>query len=131
MLQSYPEFCRATFDLAPDNFLTICAELEKAYGVVSHEHSYLHSCYAKTCDERVARNLHVHACDGAKQCWAAFHPTYTAQHCMAVTWLEVLVACLQPASRKYILLYLWEAREGGGVVSSKLILGSARRLRVT
>lgn len=35
-LQSYPEFCRATFDLAPDNFLTICSELEKAYGIVSH-----------------------------------------------------------------------------------------------
>ena len=33
-LQAYPEFCRATFDLAPDNFLTICTELQKAYGKV-------------------------------------------------------------------------------------------------
>lgn len=33
-VQAYPEFCRATFDLAPDNFLTICTELQKAYGKV-------------------------------------------------------------------------------------------------
>lgn len=33
-MQSYPEFCRATFDLAPGNFLTICEELQKAYGKV-------------------------------------------------------------------------------------------------
>ncbi|KAL3153477.1 hypothetical protein ABBQ38_011809 [Trebouxia sp. C0009 RCD-2024] len=66
---SYPEFCRATFDLAPGNFLTICEELQKAYG--------------------------------------------------------------KPADRRYILLYLWMAREGGGVVPSKPIMSSAKRLRVT
>lgn len=66
---AYPEFCRATFDLAPDNFLTICTELQKAYG--------------------------------------------------------------KAADRRYVLLYLWMAREGGGMVPSKPIMGSARRLRVT
>ncbi len=34
MMQAYPEFCRATFDLAPDNFLNVCTELQKAYGKV-------------------------------------------------------------------------------------------------
>ena len=43
----------------------------------------------------------------------------------------LILLMLQPASRKYILLYLWEAREGGGVVASKLIMSSAKRLRVT
>ncbi|KAA6426574.1 MAG: calcium homeostasis regulater C 1 [Trebouxia sp. A1-2] len=66
---AYPEFCRATFDLAPDNFLTICTEMQKAYG--------------------------------------------------------------KPADRRYILLYLWMAREGGGMVPSKPIMSSAKRLRVT
>lgn len=40
-------------------------------------------------------------------------------------------ADLQPADRRYILLYIWMAREGGGMVPSKPIMSSAKRLRVT
>ena len=42
-----------------------------------------------------------------------------------------LCASFQAADRRYVLLYLWMAREGGGMVPSKPIMGSARRLRVT
>ena len=39
--------------------------------------------------------------------------------------------CLQAADRRYILLYTWMARHGAGAVNPKLIMSSAKRLRVT
>ena len=39
--------------------------------------------------------------------------------------------CLQAADRRYILLYIWMARQGAGAVNPKLIMSSAKRLRVT
>eukprot|EP00891_Asterochloris_glomerata_P003172 jgi/Astpho2/3172/e_gw1.00052.70.1_t len=35
------------------------------------------------------------------------------------------------ADRRYILLYIWMARQGAGAVNPKLIMSSAKRLRVT
>ena len=37
----------------------------------------------------------------------------------------------QVGQRKFVLLFLFMATQGGGVVSGKLIMAAARRLRVT
>ena len=38
---------------------------------------------------------------------------------------------LQVGQRRFVLLFLYMAVQGGGVVSSKSVMSSARRLRVT
>lgn len=38
---------------------------------------------------------------------------------------------LQAAQRRYILLALWMARHGAGVLPGKTIVDSARRLRIS
>jgi hypothetical protein len=38
---------------------------------------------------------------------------------------------LQVGQRKFVLLFLFMATQGGGVVSGKLFMAAARRLRVT
>ena len=38
---------------------------------------------------------------------------------------------MQVGQRKFVLLFLFMASQGGGVVSGKLIMAAARRLRVT
>ena len=61
MLQAYPEFCRATFDLAPANFLTICSELQREYGKVQcsaiselqKEHQQVQHCSAQSLQTRL------------------------------------------------------------------------------
>jgi len=128
-VQAYPEFCRATFDLAPDNFLTICTELQKAYGKVSPLASvalYLpRACHIQASPVTagvMAFTLHL----GHPDCLTAMSSQMTGCTCA-----EPSCACMQPADRRYILLYLWMAREGGGMVPSKPIMSSAKRLRVT
>ena len=121
-LQAYPEFCRTTFDLAPDNFLTICTELQKAYGKVLPLASVA---------SHLPGSCHIQAgpMTASVAAFASFQ--IVDSQSQARQLVTTSCACMQPADRRYILLYLWMAREGGGMVPSKPIMSSAKRLRVT
>ena len=41
------------------------------------------------------------------------------------------IAAWQAGQRRYVLLFLWMAAQGGGVVPGKTLANAARRLRVT
>lgn len=41
------------------------------------------------------------------------------------------IAAWQAGQRRYVLLFLWMAAQGGGVVPGKMLANAARRLRVT
>ena len=59
-------------------------------------------------------------------------------HCDTAPWRDVCHVLAhsgfhaqQVGQRKFVLLFLFMATQGGGVVSGKLIMAAARRLRVT
>lgn len=49
----------------------------------------------------------------------------------AMCWHILNSHAQQVGQRKFVLLFLFMATQGGGVVSGKLIMAAARRLRVT
>lgn len=134
-MQAYPEFCRQVFDAAPQGFQIAVAELQDRHGKVracicDGPSTRQRTPRLRCCAELVGQRLAC-ACAAAGVpklvegcvCIAGWQPPksrpFLSPFCVA-----------QAAQRKYVLLALWMARHGGGIVPGKAIVDSARRVRV-
>lgn len=116
-LQAYPEFCRQVFDAAPEGFQASAPSRQMC-----------------------CRPLMPRTASGAPVCWPNKAPlaqqTDTPGLPLPPPFVQVAVAELQSrhgkaAQRRYVLLSLWMARQGAGVLPGKAIVDAARRLRVS
>jgi hypothetical protein len=115
--QAYPEFCRQVFDAAPEGFQASAAD---SADVLPPAHATRGFMWTRL----LARQ------------GALAQQTDTLGLPLPPPFLQVAVAELQSrhgkaAQRRYVLLSLWMARQGAGVLPGKAIVDAARRLRVS
>lgn len=133
VLQAYPEFARTTFDQAPPGFSSACSELSKKHGKVT-QHTAPGQGLLRLLQLRAVLHCKILGLQRVQQltgmCGTCFRCSAWRSRLQGVSHL-LGCHCLQAADRRYILLYIWMARQGAGAVNPKLIMSSAKRLRVT
>lgn len=121
--QAYPEFCRSVYERASGEYFTAVKEMEAAHGKVHSRARALGQpqtrggrcvCGGVLCSSSAALTQGAASVCARSRCGAPAHTPLAAQ----------------PAAHRALLMVLWMAKFGPGLVPLKDIVASAKRVRV-